>query len=133
MTKVKDLSLESFLQHRVWCWDDDEMHHIPVPLHEHASLPDDLGTLFIRAKCVVGSVHQLNGYIIGLRSLFGLAIFVGDREFIFNLNLPEFANEDSLEVSKLLGIKGADVFPICYETGLHFRGGDNLAGEFSFS
>jgi len=131
MTQCDKLTTGRFLEHAVWCWNEDETYHLPVTDHE--PLPEDLGTLFVRAKFKLPGGCQLDGYIFGLHSILGLGIFIGDREVVFNANLPDFAVDDERLVCGLLDIETGNLFPIRYETKFHYKDEMNLCGEFGFS
>ncbi len=59
---------------------------------------------------------------------YAFALFVGDLSFHFNLNLPSIINEQMRALSFSLGRADIDLFPLRYETDLHFDGEPNLSG-----
>jgi hypothetical protein len=121
---VVDLSRSEFERFPIWTWDDAmEGYH---PILGDGDLPDEYGTLFIRATFTLPSGKMLPGYLVGLDSFYAFGIFIGENEFFFNLNLPDMANSSILEISRESG--GEPVLPLQYKTDFHWADQPPISG-----
>ncbi len=63
----------------------------------------------------MASGRQVVGYLIGLESFFGFGLFVGGKEYLVNLNLPDLA----APVLRSLALELADnVLPLQYSADI---------------
>ena len=53
------------------------------------ALPDDIGTLFVRAQIVPKVGPVLDGYVITAGGVYAVGVFMWGSEFTFNKNLPD--------------------------------------------
>lgn len=126
--KVQSLTKECFEKHPVWSWDGSQEFHVPVLKTD--PLPENFGTLFIKSDFYTPNRYKLQGYVIGLESFYAICIFAGDKEFNFNLNLPEMAKNDLISLFESFGKKPFKVFPLSYTTEFRFTGCDRIFGVF---
>ena len=100
-----------------------------LPIDEVYPEPDDYRGLFVRAHLRAGE-QEFDGYLIGGYTFFGFGIFVGNQNFIFNLNLPEMNSALISDVSKATGIFFTDFFPVYYTSDVRFADGKIIDGKF---
>lgn len=125
----RELNPECFRRFAVWAWSDDEDYHCPVAQAE--PLPEGLGALFVAAKHRTADGVALDGYVVAdMGRVFAVGVFVGDRDLVFNRNLPEMADLELGELRGALGDSQHTVFPITYQTRSHFANGTPLRGVF---
>jgi len=124
--RVTDLSAAHFVEYPVWKWDEAQEFHCPVSSFE--PLPEDEGTLFIRSRFEAPDGLSFDGYLVGTRTFFAFGIFIEDQEYLINLNLPDMAGNTITEMSEVLGLNDLELFPLGYETTVHFQGEPNLKG-----
>lgn len=124
---VKNLQKIHFEEYPVWAWTDSEDAHEPVLQID--PLPDDRGTLFVRATFTAPNGHRFDGYIVGATA-YSVSLFVENSKVKFNCNLPPFVQKEIDRLFDLLNEKPFDLFPLKYETDFHFQGEPNLAGDF---
>ena len=113
---ASELSLAAFERFPIWTWDDEQEGYHPVS--GSGALPDEFPTFFIRATFLTRSCAQLGGYLIGLQSFFGFGLFVGGKEYLINLNLPDLA----APVLQSLAVElGESVLPLRYSAAVPGR------------
>jgi len=122
----KNLTKEHFDRHPVWTWDDEMEGHVPAEPFD--PLPDET-TLFIRARLVAASGEELRGYLIGSESFYAVGLFVGNHQFVLNLNLPELIEADALKIRQLLDAPDLELFPMRYEDDVNFERSAALRGD----
>lgn len=83
----KQLSLDVFREYPVLKWNDAEDSH--VPLANWKQLPKDVPTLFIKAMFAAADGAKYEGYLIGLENFYAFGLFIGENEYVLNLNLPD--------------------------------------------
>lgn len=110
----------------VWTWDDEEDGYVPV---------DDVGldleqyyTLFVRVTFRTGDRH-FDGYVVYSGTVYAFSLFVGNRKFVFNVNLPELIKSDLPHFYRAAGGQEFSLFPLHYESGVFFKGGESIQGE----
>jgi len=123
--KRKTLSETDFEEYPVWVWDDEMEGHQPIS--EPEPTPEDYGTLFIKARLEVEG-HQFNGYLVGGLTFYAFGLFIDDRLFVMNLNLPDLIEKDMAEIYRLLKCKPFKLFPLHYESPVRLRGGRRIEG-----
>ena len=57
-----------------------------------------------------------------------LLLFIGDEGYGFNLNLPDMAESTLLEIKKISGFSGIELFPLAYESGVELFGKKRIQG-----
>jgi hypothetical protein len=123
--KRKALSQADFDQYPFWVWDDENENHQPISEAEPS--PEDYGTLFIKARFEANG-HSFEGYLIGGSTFYAFGLFVADREFVMNLNLPDMMEKSLAEISVLLKCPPFKLFPLRFTSPVRFRGGRVIAG-----
>lgn len=125
MMEYRDFSKELFDRHPVWKWNATADGHCPVENFD--PLPKDESTLFIKAIFTAASGEVFDGYLVGLERFYAFGLFVSEEEYVINLRLPETAKAAEVAISGTLG-KSVRLFPLRYETSLHFAGEPRIAG-----
>ena len=115
----------------LWWMDshDDSVHEAKKP----ESLPDEVRPqdLIIRAKFVAPCKKKFEGYLIGCQNIFAIGIFIKDKEFLFNKNLPDLSHKYFQEFARLCDLeKPEDMFPIHYESDLDYENAAVFSGKF---
>ncbi|MDD4891904.1 MAG: hypothetical protein PHU85_18440 [Phycisphaerae bacterium] len=124
-----DLGRKDFEQYPVWVWDDEERHHCPID-EVVPDLSDYGGTAFVKARFAAGCL-EFDGYLVGGSAFFAFALFVGERKFLFNINVPDMIEEDMSELCQALGVVSFSLFPLHFESDVYFKNGGRIAGEFA--
>ena len=127
--KLKCLNEDNFEEYPVWAWDDENERLCPVEL-DGTTLPEDLGDLFIKSKIIISNGREFNGYVGGLVSFHCFGVFIEHEEFLFNINLGDFFDDEIAKIRNVLKTEQLDFFPVRYKTQFHFPGKNILAGEF---
>ena len=125
----KELTEESFDSFPVWTWDDENEGHIPIKNFD--PLPEDVPTLFIKACFETPKGRKFRGYLIGSDTFYAFGLFVKGQEYVFNLNLPDMIESTLGDIFHLLDDNPFDLFPLKYETSVHFNGKSDLSGIIS--
>lgn len=123
------MTRDCFERFAVWAWDDEQENHCPVKI-EGDTLPDDLGPLFIKAAIRTASGREFDGYVIGLESYYCFAIFVNDEEFMFNMNLSEFLDDEIKRLFVSMNEENMGFFPVNYRTKFKFSDSEKVTGSF---
>ena len=127
---VSELSKQCFAQYPVWAWCDDETSHCAVEAPE--PLPDDRGALFVRAAIHTAAGAPLDGYVIVDDAVFGIGLFIDDRELVLNKRLVQIAGEEIDDLCAHLNAGFEQIFPLKYQTEFHYEGEEVIAGAFDF-
>lgn len=127
--KRKSLSLKDLERFPVWVWDDENENLLPLS-EENPSIYE-YGTLFIKAKFKTISEYTFDGYLIGTSAFYAFGLFVENREFIMNLNLPEFIKKNMEEIYLLLQCKPFELFPLRYEACVSLKEKKEISGSLS--
>ncbi len=129
MSEIKELNRKLFDQYPVLAWADDEDGYVPVA--EHSPLPLDRGPLLIKARLLPSNGPALDGYVIGLGSVYALGIFAGDTDFVFNRQMGAECGKVASGLFATLGIQPLDIFPLRFTTEFHFANGETIGGSFT--
>jgi hypothetical protein len=124
----KGFAPHDFEQFPVWVWDDEMEGHLP--LEESQPSPEEYGTLFIRAKVLAGD-RQFDGYLIGGASFFGFGILAADREFVFNIRLPELNRMLVTELALATRDEALSFSSISYSSDVKLANGLVIEGSLS--
>jgi len=122
----KELTEECFESCPVWTWDDENEGHVPV--ERYTPLPENISTLFIKSRFETPSGRKFRGYLIGTRTFYAFGLFVNDYDYVLNLNLPDMIQETLDDIYQSLDERPFDMFPLKYETSVHFDSEPNLIG-----
>ncbi len=95
----------------------------PLPLDD-GRLPDKT-SMMVAARFTTAAGADLHGWVMEPHA-FGL--YAADRELAFNRTLVRGAAEKLEELSRLLAIEAAQVFPLRFETDLRRVDGSALCG-----
>ncbi|MDB5105339.1 MAG: hypothetical protein JWP91_3028 [Fibrobacteres bacterium] len=96
------------------------------PILGDGDLPDEYGTLFILATFTLPSGKTLPGYLVGSETFYAFGIFIGEKEYSFNLNLPDIANATISEISRESG--DGPVLPLQYKADFHWADQPPISG-----
>ena len=129
MSEIKELNRRLFDQYPVWAWTDDEQGYIPIV--QPSPLPLDRGPLLIRAKLFPANGPVLDGYVIGLGSVYAIGIFARDTDYVFNRRLGALSGKVASELFAAIGIEPFDLFPLRFVTDFQFAEGVRLEGSFA--
>ena len=123
------LTEESLARHPIWKWDDAMEGYEPILAYD--PLPDEEGTLFIRARFEAASGEQFAGYLVGIESFYAIGLFVSGQQYILNCNLLDWIERDVERIKELLQRPGLRMFPLKYRDDVGFRHSRPLSGEWS--
>jgi hypothetical protein len=131
MTRLSDLEKQEltetdFESYPVWVWNESE--DALCPIDDYNPLPTAYGTLFIKAQFTTTDGHQFPGYLMGITKFYGCGLFVGGREFVINLNTPDFTVITTKDIAAQLGIESIKLFPLKYQSWLNFKDGGRIEG-----
>lgn len=134
-TKKMFLTLSDLDKCSLWWMDShDDTYHEAFKLK---NLPDEVRPqdLIIRANFTSPKNIKLKGYIIGYKNIFAVAIFIKNKKYIFNKNLPELCLKYFYEISQLFSSevlnKPEDLFPVHYESDSEDEDLIVLSGKFN--
>ena len=124
------LTLEDLKQYSIWKTSDIDDLDYPVTCSD--DFPEDQYDLSIRTIFTTPSGIKLMGFLVGIKNVFSIAIYVDDQVFYFNRNLQGDYPETLEKLSKALGqeITMKDFSPLKYVTDIDLPGFKNIEGEF---
>ena len=120
-----DLTEKGFDTYPVWKWVASNDAYCPV--WQFDPLPEDEPTLFMKARFETPGGDNLRGYLVGRDCFYAFGLFVEDEEYVININLPETIEAAESAVGAKLG-RRINLFPLKYETDLHFAGKQAIKG-----
>lgn len=135
--EIRSLTPKDFNDYSVWYY--EENRDIYYPITSPDEIPDyaDPRDLRIKAVFYTQSGVRLQGYIVmplEVDKVFSIGIFVDDKIFFFNHNLPDLSKEQLERMCKLINsdklTSRDDVFPVRFETHFNFEGYNNFWGLF---
>jgi hypothetical protein len=129
MNIIKGVTKASLDQHPVWAWTDDEDGYAEIAAT--SPLPSDRGPLLIKAKLIPSQGPSLDGYVVGLGSVYAVGIFVDDKEFVFNRRLERLSQGVADRLATAIRINPFQLFPLRYVTDFTFSDGSPVRGDFS--
>lgn len=129
MSKIKELSKKLFDQHPVLAWSDDEEGYVPI--EEHSPLPSDCGPLLVKARLFPKNGPSLDGYVIGLESVYAIGIFDESTDYVFNSRVSSMKNKIESDLFKALGTEPFELFPLRFTTEFRLQNGSALEGWFA--
>lgn len=111
-----------FEQYPIWTWTDD--HERLRPINELDLSTADHQGLLIKAR-----FRSTNGCLLdGEESFFAFGLFVGDREFVMNLNMPRAMRSDLEIICRSLQCDPSTFFPIYFESDIQLEDGIAIEG-----
>ena len=112
-------------------WRYEEGSDLYYPVRGEDDLPESLRDLSIRAVFTTPSGEQLEGYVVGTERIFSIGLFLGDRTYHINKNLPGLSKE---QVDEYLSQRGGtsdlqyeSMFPLQFQS----RWGGDTFVDFS--
>jgi hypothetical protein len=129
VSKIKKLSKRLFDQHPVLAWADDGEGYVAIA--EHSRLPLDCGPLLVKARLFPKNGPVLNGYVIGLESVYAIGIFDESTNYVFNSRLGSMKNKMESDLFKGLGTEPFELFPLRFTTEFRLQNGAALEGWFT--
>jgi len=124
---IKDLSLELLDKYPVWTWDESEEYLNPVL--DYKPLPDE-PNLFIKAKFETPKGKIFDGYLIGDEQFYAFGLFHENKEFIFNLNLLDMAQNSLNEIFRFKKADLSFLFPLRFHSELFYKDKKTINGVF---
>jgi hypothetical protein len=88
--------------------------------------------LYLSAALTAADGTQFSGYVLGAHP-YCVAVFHGDESFMFNLNLPDMAENQLSRLRHLSGLRLAPFFPLHYSTQFHRGDGEPVVGVFDYN
>lgn len=128
---IKILEPGHLEQHSAWAEDDSGEFLFPV--RQIDPLPEDLGSLFLKADFLTGNGMTLQGYVVDDFNVYAACIFVGGEKFRLNLHLVNSSRQALQRLCDVIGIGLENCFPIRYIIAFRRRDGTILSGVFDFS
>lgn len=129
MSKINELNKSLFDQHPVLAWADDENGYVPI--EEHSPLPSDCGPLLVKARLFPENGPVLDGYVIGLESVYAIGIFAGSTDYVFNSRISSMSNKTASDLFEALGIEPFQLFPLRFATEFRLQNGAVVEGWFT--
>lgn len=127
------LTEKDFIEHSIWIMHQSDDLYYPVLGPD--DLPHDmrLDDLRIRAIFTTKNEKIFNGYLVGLKNIFSIGIFLANRKFYFNKNLLDECIKSIEEINLNLPapIRKEDFFPLRYQTNIDIEAFKNIEGEFN--
>lgn len=111
----KDVTAADYELYAIWVWDD--AHEGFHPLSDWSRLPEEFGTLFIKAIFKTAEGMELSGYLVD-HPPYAFGLFVDGTEYCFNLNLPDLSSSTT---EKLVAKIGSPIFPLEYRADAVFE------------
>lgn len=118
-------------------WKYDEDSDLFYPVSGEKDLPEMARDLIIRAVFTTPSGDRFDGYIGGVERVFSMALFLGDRFYHVNRNMPGPSRE---QIDEFLSNKGGastltfdSMFPLRFETRWENETFANFSGVFEMS
>lgn len=127
------LTEQDFANHPIWKFSDvDDLAH---PIFGLEDFPEDSSDLRIRADFITTQGVKLKGAIGGIKNIFCIVIYAGNKIFYFNKNLLADCQKNLEQLSEILGknITIKDFSPIRYTTTIDLENFKNISGEFDLS
>jgi len=119
---------ESIVQEIKGCGYSDEYF---FPVLQTEPLPS-FRCLKLRAKLTSADGIGFSGYVIEPTGVYCVGVFHKDRSFLFNLNLPDMAEQQLAELRQLSGLELKPFFPLRYTTSFRDNEGRRIEGTFDF-
>jgi hypothetical protein len=126
---VGKLTRDCFARYPIWAWDESNEYHCPVLVFE--PLPDDLGTLFVKATFSSSDGQEYGGYLVGGENPYAVGIFVGETSCLFNANAPDLIPLVISDMEAILRKRVVNLFPLRYRSEVRSKDGGLLAGVFN--
>jgi len=127
----KDLQRYSiWIQHH----DDD----LTYPVSSAQDFPENMvfNDLRIRARFITSTGIELNGYIVGLKNIYCIVLFINNEDVIYlNKNLYQDCLIAIEKINKLTGhnLTVKDFSSLKFETQIDIEGFKNIQSEFDLS
>ncbi len=96
-------------------------------------MPNDLGTLFIKADIKIKNGMEFDGYVIGLISFYCFAAFVNGKKFMFNMTLKDLIKIEMKKFLRQLKTDAITIFPVNYHTIFQFPDNTKVSGVFNLT
>jgi hypothetical protein len=116
----------------IWkfCQTDD----LTYPVFNYDDFPDDSRDLCIKAQFNTPTNLKFEGYIVGVKNIFCIAIYLNNQTLFFNKNLPKNCLKSLEKINKLLGLSLTiqDISPLKYSTIVNWECFKNMNGEINF-
>ncbi len=124
------LTSKDLKKHSIWKFNDIDDLIYPITCRE--DFPENSFDLKIRTKFITPSGIELFGYIVGIKDVYTITLYVENLIINFNRNLPQDYQKDLSELSKALGraLTIKDFSPLKYRTDIDLEGFRNIEGEF---
>ena len=87
--------------------------------------------LYLRAEFTAADGSWFAGYVIGEHP-YCVAVFHGDKQFKFNVNLPDFAEQELARLRRVSRLPLAPFFPLRYSTTFRRNDGERIEGQIDY-
>jgi len=129
--KSSQLTPERFQEYPVWAWTEDfDEEDLVSPVMETDPLPNDRGTLFTKAGFWTPTGRHFEGCVVADIEVYYVELFVGSRQFGFNVRLHDHAEQALQELRQTIMDEQAQIFPLQYRTNFLFANGERVEGIF---
>lgn len=129
------LTKKDLQQHSMWIERDED--ELTYPICGEQDFPENMGfnDLRIRARFITPAGIELNGYIIGLKNIYCIVIFLNDEVIYLNKNLYKDCLIAIEKINKITGqhLSVKDFSPLKFDTQIDIEGFKNIQGEFDLS
>lgn len=130
---VKELSPELFSQYPIWHWDESGDALVPVDYLISSLNELDDNVLFIGARFRTVDDKSFEGYLIGTDIYYAFGLFINSQEYVFNMNLPEYFDQNVQEILDDATAKASDFFPLFYHSKVLDSNQNKISGVFKIS
>jgi hypothetical protein len=118
-------------------WVAHQSDDLFYPVNGPEDLPEDMvfEDLCTRAIFTTSSGEAFFGYVIGLKNIFCIVLFLNNEMLIFNKNLYKDCLIAIEKINKITGqnLSVKDFSPLKFETQIDIEGFKNIQGEFDLS
>ena len=113
-------------------WKFNDVDDLNYPVTSTDDFPEGEFDLRIRTNFFTPKGMEFIGYIVGIRNIYSIAIYIEGQKFRFNRNLPGNYLKTLESIGKALGRKVtiSDFSPLKYITDIDLEGFKNIEGEF---
>ena len=124
------ISASDLKNYPLWKYNDEG--DLLYPVLSVKDLPNDSFDLIVRAKFTTSNGIKLFGYIVGVRSIFSIAVYLNNQRYGFNKNLLDRCAENIRKLRMILkhDIDMSDFSPLKFTTDISIEGFSNIDGEF---
>lgn len=116
----------------MWRYNDE--NNLYYPIISPDEFPEDSRDLSIKTTFISPIGIIFHGYIVGVKNIFSIGVFINNKTFHFNKNVPELSLEQFNDFIKELNLNKeiiiSDIFPLQYKTEINLANYKDISGTF---